>query len=93
MTQFKSSAWYVDAEGVAHTPTVKFHEDRFDAERQYHLFCASAATSEYPVHVAVLETVDGSQIKRECYRHVTETEGEVETDTNPDVQTEGGGQG
>lgn len=90
MTQFKSSAWYVDAEGVAHTPTVKFHENRFDAERQYHLFCAAAATSEYPVHVAVLETVDGSQIKRECYRHITGTDGEVETGENIQPEEVGG---
>lgn len=90
MTQFKSSTWYVDAEGVAHTPTVKFHENRFDAERQYHLFCAAAATSEYPVHVAMLETVDGSQIKRECYRHITETDGEVETGENIQPEEVGG---
>ena len=90
MTQFKSSTWYVDAEGVAHTPTVKFHENRFDAERQYHLFCAAAATSEYPVHVAVLETVDGSQIKRECYRHITGTDGEVETGENIQPEEVGG---
>lgn len=90
MTQFKSSTWYVDAEGVAHTPTVKFHENRFDAERQYHLFCAAAATSEYPVHVAMLETVDGSQIKRECYRHITGTDGEVETGENIQPEEVGG---
>lgn len=76
---YKTSSWYVNSDGVAQTPTVKFHEDRFTAERQYHLFCAAAATSEYPTHVALLETVDGAQIKRECYHHVTETEGEVET--------------
>ena len=76
MTQYKTSSWYVE-DGVAKTPTVKFHEDRFDAERQYHLFCAAAATSAYPIHVALLETVDGSQIKRECYRHIADG-GEVE---------------
>ena len=69
MTQYKTSSWYVDASGVAQTPSVKYHEDRFQAERQYHLYCAAAATSEYPVHVALLETVEGDQIKRECYRH------------------------
>ena len=72
MTQYKTSSWYVNAEGVAQTPTVKFHEDQFEAERQYHLFCAAAATSEYPLHIAVLELVDGTQLKREFYRHATE---------------------
>lgn len=91
MNNYKTSSWYVNAEGVAQTPTVKYHDDRFTVERQYHLFCAAAATSEHPVHVALLETVDGVQVKRECYRHVTATEGEVETDTNTQPE-EGGGQ-
>jgi len=69
MTNFKTSSWYVDSEGVAQPQTTKYHEDRYEAERQYHLFCAAAATSQYPVHVALLETVDGIQIKRECYKH------------------------
>ena len=69
MTQYKTSSWYVDASGVAQTPSVKYHEDRFQAERQYHLYCAAAATSENPMHVSLLETIDGVQIKRECYRH------------------------
>ena len=72
MTNFKTSSWYVDANGVAQPQTTKYHEDRYEAERQYHLFCAAAATSEYPTHVAVLETIDGIQIKRECYKHEVE---------------------
>lgn len=77
MTSYKTSSWFVNEEGTAQTPTVKFHEDRYEAERQYHLFCAAAATSEYPTHVAVLETVDGMQIKRECYRHAQDEEEQV----------------
>lgn len=69
MVNFKSSSWYVDADGNPSTINSRNHEDRFDAERQYHLYCASAATSEHPIHVALLETIDGVQIKRECYRH------------------------
>lgn len=69
MVNFKTSSWYVDAEGNPSTINSRNHEDRFDAERQYHLYCASAATSEHPIHVALLETIDGTQIKRECYRH------------------------
>ena len=72
MTNFKTSSWYVDANGVAQPQTTKYHEDRYEAERQYHLFCAAAATSVYPTHVAVLETIDGIQIKRECYKHEVE---------------------
>jgi hypothetical protein len=69
MTNFKTSSWYVDANGVAQPQTTKYHEDRYEAERQYHLFCAAAATSAYPTHVALLETIDGIKIKRECYKH------------------------
>jgi hypothetical protein len=72
MTNFKTSSWYVDANGVAQPQTTKYHEDRYEAERQYHLFCAAAATSVYPTHVALLETIDGIQIKRECYKHEVE---------------------
>lgn len=75
---YKTSSWYVNSEGTAQTPTVKFHDDRYEAERQYHLFCAAAATSEYSTHVAVLETVDGYQVKRECYHHASEAETPVE---------------
>ncbi len=69
MVNYKTASWYIDADGSASAQTTKYHEDRFEAERQYHLFCASAATSAYPVHVAVLETAEGVQIKRECYKH------------------------
>lgn len=81
MVNFKSSSWFVDADGNPSTINSRNHEDRFDAERQYHLYCASAATSEHPIHVALLETIDGVQIKRECYRHeVVQTEPTEETE-------------
>ena len=76
MTNYKTSSWFVDAEGTPSAINSRNHEDRFDAERQYHLYCASAATSEHPVHVALLETIDGKQLKRECYRHTTDAQGE-----------------
>lgn len=79
MVNFKTSSWFVDAEGNPSVINSRNHEDRFDAERQYHLYCASAATSEHPIHVALLETIDGTQIKRECYRHeVVPTEETIE---------------
>lgn len=71
---YKTASWYVDDTGTAQTPTVKYHDDRFAAERQYHLFCAAAATSEYPIHAATLEMVDGTRLKTECYRHDGTTE-------------------
>lgn len=76
---YKTSGWHVTSEGTAETPSVRFHEDRYEAERQYHLYCAAAATSSYPTDVAVLETVDGRQLKRECYYHGTEEEETEET--------------
>lgn len=80
MVNFKSSSWFVDADGNPSTINSRNHEDRFDAERQYHLYCASAATSEHPIHVALLETIDGVQIKRECYRHEVVPTEENETE-------------
>lgn len=60
-------------DGVAKTPTVKFHTDRQDAEYQYCLFRANAAKSEYAVHTAVLMTIEGFLIESKTYTHeVTE---------------------
>ena len=84
MVNFKTSSWFVDAEGNASTINSRYHEDRFEAERQYHLYCAAAATSENPMHVSLLETIDGVQIKRECYRH------EVVPTEEPAEEGEGG---
>ena len=72
--KYKTSGWHVDSEGTASTPVVKFHEDYYAAARQYHLFAASAATSDYPTDVALFETVDGRQIERVCYKHTDDTE-------------------
>jgi len=56
-------------DGVAKTPTVKFHTDRQDAEYQYCLFRANAAKSEYAVHTAVLMTIEGFLIESKTYTH------------------------
>ena len=55
--------------GVPKTPTVKFHTDRNDADRQYCLFRAAAATSAYEQDTAVLMTVDGFLIESKTYQH------------------------
>lgn len=78
MTEYKTASWYIDSEGTAHTPTVKYHADRYEAGRQYHLFCAAAATSEYPTHVATLELADGTRLKKECYTHTESDEESAE---------------
>lgn len=74
MVTYRTASWFVDAEGTVSAINSRTHTDRYDAERQYHLYCAAAATSEYPMHVSILETIDGIQIKRECYRHETTDE-------------------
>lgn len=79
-TLYKTSSWKVGADGTATTPTVKYHDNRQDAEYQYHLFCANIAKAEeYPVRVALLEDVRGHQMKRECY------ETSLESDTGEEV--------
>ena len=55
--------------GTPKTPTVKFHTDRNEAERQYCLFRASAATSQYEVDTAVFMTVDGFVLESKTYTH------------------------
>lgn len=44
--------------------------DRQQAERQYFLYCAAAATSEYPQDTAVLMTQDGFVIESRTWTHV-----------------------
>lgn len=57
--------------GVAKTPTVKYHSDRNEADRQYHLFCAAASTSSYDVDTAVIMTVSGFMIESKTWEHGT----------------------
>lgn len=61
--------------GVAKTPTCKYFDDRNQAERQFHLFCAAASISSYETDVAVLMTMDGQTIERKTWHHaVAESE-------------------
>lgn len=62
--------------GTPKTPTVKYHTDRNDAERQYCLFRAAAATSAYAVDTAVLMTIEGFVLESKTYTHETEPAGE-----------------
>ena len=66
--------------GVPKTPTVKFHTDRNEAERQYCLFRAAAATSQYEIDTAVLMTIEGFVLESKTYNHAPA----------PEQTTEGG---
>jgi len=65
--------------GEPKTPTVKFHgDDRNAAERQYCLFRAAAATSNYEKDTAMLMTVDGFVLESKTYTHEVQPEPEPE---------------
>lgn len=55
--------------GVAQTPNTRYHADRNEAERQYCLYRAAAATSNYEQDTAVLMTVDGFVLESKTYNH------------------------
>lgn len=54
--------------------------DRDDAEKAYHSILAGAATSEHPVHAAVILNEYGATLRSEYYKH------EV-PEPNPDENT------
>ena len=68
---------------VPKTPTCKYFEDRNQAERQYHLFCASAAVSEYETDTAVLMTMDGVTLERKTWHHEQPVEGPENVEEAP----------
>ena len=52
------------------TPVTKV--DLHEAESAYHSKLASAAISNVEIHSVTLETEDGFQLKRECYKHTAQ---------------------
>ena len=72
--------------GTPKTPVVKFHTDRNEAERQYCLFRAAAATSEYEVDTAVFMTVDGFVLESKTYTHAPAPEPEPEPEVEPEPE-------
>lgn len=52
--------------------------DRLQAERQFHLYCAAACTSNYPTDTAVLMTADGFVLERKTWEHREAEEPTVE---------------
>ena len=68
------------------TPTVKYFEDQNQAERQYHLFCAAAAISEYPTDTAILMTAEGFVLETKTWKH--EAQPQPEPEPEPEEPTE-----
>ena len=63
---------------VPQTPSTRYHTDRNEAERQYCLYRAAAATSNYPVDTAVLMTIEGFVLESKTYTHEPTPEPEPE---------------
>ena len=72
--------------GQPQTPSTRFHEDRNQAERQYCLYRAAAAISNYEVDTAVLMTVDGFVLESKTYHHE-----QPEPEPTPETETESEG--
>lgn len=68
--------------GQASAPNSRQFTDRNQAERQYHLYCAAAATSNYPSDTAILMTADGFVLETKSWTH------EVAPEPEPEEQTE-----
>jgi hypothetical protein len=43
--------------------------DRLQAERQYHLYCAAACTSNYESDTAMLMTAEGFVLEQKTWHH------------------------
>lgn len=56
------------ADGSFEVSTYK-KDNRDDAEKAYHSILAVAATSEHPVHAAVILNEFGTTIRSEYYKH------------------------
>lgn len=77
---YMTMGMHVDDNGVPQTPSTRFHSDRNEAERQYCLYRASAATSQWPQDTAVLMTVDGFVLESKTYTHDVQPEPEPEAE-------------
>ena len=74
---------HTEADGPK-TPSVRYFTDRNEAERQYCLYRAAAAVSEYPVDTAILMTVDGFMLESKTYHHEPVPEPETESEPTGD---------
>lgn len=60
--------FHTEADGPK-TPSVRYFTNRNEAERQYCLYRAAAAISNYPKDTAVLMTIDGFVLESKSYTH------------------------
>lgn len=67
--------------GEAKTPSVRYFTNRNEAERQYCLYRAAAAISNYEIDTAVLMTIDGFMLESKTYKHEAQPEPEPEEPT------------
>lgn len=51
------------------TTQINNFQDEADAQSNYHTVLASAATSSYPYHAALLLRNDGTLMEKRCYIH------------------------
>ena len=58
------------------TPSTRYFTDRNEAERQYCLYRAAAATSNYERDTAILMTIDGFMLESKTYTHEPAPEAE-----------------
>lgn len=70
--------------GQASNPNTRQFTDRFQADRQFHLYCAAAATSNYPIDTAILMTADGFVLEKKSWVHPA-PEPEPEPEVEPEV--------
>lgn len=66
--------------GQASTLNTRQFTDRAQAERQFFLYCAAAAISNYETDTAMLMTADGFVLERRTWQHAaaeTEQAGEA----------------
>ena len=86
-TIYAAIGMHVEAEGPK-TPTVKYFEDQNQAERQYHLFCAAAAISEYPTDTAILMTAEGFVLESKTWKHEAQPAPEPEPEEPAEAEGE-----
>ena len=64
--------------GTPQTPSTRYHTNRNEAERQYCLYRAAAATSNYEQDTAVFMTIEGEIIESKTYKHTPAPEPQPE---------------
>lgn len=74
--------------GTTSQPSVRYFTDRNEAERQYCLYRAAAATSNYETDTAVLMTVEGFQLESKTYHHEPAPAPEPEPEPEPEGEGE-----